>query len=398
MNNLKTIITFNDHNIGITLFNNEENNNTIYYQNKIKLTYGIIRNGFIYDMAWVYAQLSNLIHDAKSFTKNDITNITVSIAANEILIRQFEINDINLPNGIFNSVEWELLKKSININQGASKYIYDIDYESWTIDNHIYTEINNQIIGTKLDIKARMFQINKVLYQQYVNLFERLCVKIDSMKPIINDVINITDSVKKDHAELFVILDENNLCLVQTNGRKIERCVSSNELSIKALYKLLASEMNMSEKDIINIIHQIWVYFGDLNNIQIVNNLITNFAEQQIADSMKFNNIVSNYIKSLVEFVECNAKYLIENKKIIIKKITYVPITRFTMRLFNLISIYSKFNLTITMNNPLQDEYGSEFMQDWLLMNTINKNLNKPQINNDITKKIIKQAESIKQR
>lgn len=398
MNNLKTIITFNDHNIGITLFNNEENNNTIYYQNKIKLTYGIIRNGFIYDMAWVYAQLSNLIHDAKSFTKNDITNITVSIAANEILIIQFEINDINLPNGIFNSVEWELLKKSININQGASKYIYDIDYESWTIDNHIYTEINNQIIGTKLDIKARMFQINKVLYQQYVNLFERLCVKIDSMKPIINDVINITDSVKKDHAELFVILDENNLCLVQTNGRKIERCVSSNELSIKALYKLLASEMNMSEKDIINIIHQIWVYFGDLNNIQIVNNLITNFAEQQIADSMKFNNIVSNYIKSLVEFVECNAKYLIENKKIIIKKITYVPITRFTMRLFNLISIYSKFNLTITMNNPLQDEYGSEFMQDWLLMNTINKNLNKPQINNDITKKIIKQTESIKQR
>lgn len=398
MNNLKTIITFNDHNIGITLFNNEENNNTIYYQNKIKLSYGIIRNGFIYDMAWVYTQLSNLIHDANSFTKNDITNISVSIAANEILIRQFEINDINLPNGIFNSVEWELLKKSININQGASKYIYDIDYESWTIDNHIYTEVSNQIIGTKLDIKARMFQINKVLYQQYVNLFERLCIKIDSMKPIINDVVNITDSVKKDHAELFVILDENNLCLVQTNGRKIERCVSSNELSIKTLYSLLASEMNMSEKDIINIIHQIWVYFGDLNNIQIVSNLITNFAEQQIADSKKFNNIVSNYIKSLVEFVECNAKYLIENKKIIIKKISYVPITRFTMRLFNLISIYSKFNLTITMNNPLQDEYGSEFMQDWLLMNTINKNINKPQINSDITKKIIKQTESVKQR
>lgn len=398
MNNLKTIITFNDHNIGITLFNNEENNNTIYYQNKIKLSYGIIRNGFIYDMAWVYTQLSNLIHDANSFTKNDITNISVSIAANEILIRQFEINDINLPNGIFNSVEWELLKKSININQGASKYIYDIDYESWTIDNHMYTEVSNQIIGTKLDIKARMFQINKVLYQQYVNLFERLCIKIDSMKPIINDVVNITDSVKKDHAELFVILDENNLCLVQTNGRKIERCVSSNELSIKTLYSLLASEMNMSEKDIINIIHQIWVYFGDLNNIQIVSNLITNFAEQQIADSKKFNNIVSNYIKSLVEFVECNAKYLIENKKIIIKKISYVPITRFTMRLFNLISIYSKFNLTITMNNPLQDEYGSEFMQDWLLMNTINKNINKPQINSDITKKIMKQTESVKQR
>lgn len=398
MNNLKTIITFNDHNIGITLFNNEDNNNTIYYQNKIKLSYGIIRNGFIYDMAWVYTQLSNLIHDANSFTKNDITNISVSIAASEILIRQFEINDINLPNGIFNSVEWELLKKSININQGASKYIYDIDYESWTIDNHMYTEVSNQIIGTKLDIKARMFQINKVLYQQYVNLFERLCIKIDSMKPIINDVVNITDSVKKDHAELFVILDENNLCLVQTNGRKIERCVSSNELSIKTLYSLLASEMNMSEKDIINIIHQIWVYFGDLNNIQIVSNLITNFAEQQIADSKKFNNIVSNYIKSLVEFVECNAKYLIENKKIIIKKISYVPITRFTMRLFNLISIYSKFNLTITMNNPLQDEYGSEFMQDWLLMNTINKNINKPQINSDITKKIMKQTESVKQR
>lgn len=398
MNNLKTIITFNDQNIGISLFNSEENDNTIYYQTKIKLPYGIIKNAFICNIPWVYKELSNLISDARSFTRNDITNINVSIAANEILIRQFEINDINLPNGIFNLVEWELLKKSININQGASKYIYDIDYESWAIDNHVYSEINNQIIGSKLDIKARMFQINKVLYQQYVNLFEHLNIKIDSMKPIINDVVNITDSSRKDHAELFVILDENNLCLVQTNGKKIERCVTSNELSIKVLYNLLAKEMNMSEKDIINIINQIWVYFGGLNNIQIVKNLITNFADQQVADSEKFNNIITNYIKSLVEFVETNTKYLIEEKQINIKKISYIPITRFTTRLFNLISIYSKFNLTVIMNNPLQDEYGSEFMQDWLLMNSIKKNSNKKLINNDMSKKIMKHSESIKQR
>lgn len=394
MNNINAILTFSDNDIGIVLFNSEGKDQIILFQDKVKLEQGIIINGFVNEMPLVLNIAKNLIHDASMFTGYQIKAMYCSVIVNEIWIRNFEMNDITLPNGVLNQLEWEDLKKSINVSQGANKYIYNIEYETWVVDGRSYNCIDSQIVGNKLDIKAKMFQISKVLYKQYLNLFSKLQIRPISLKPVINDLAQLVEANKNTHYELFVTLTNKSLCFIETRGDKIEKSVYSDELGLNSLYKKIALENKLNERQVQNMLHRIWSHYGNLNNFDIINAVSDKLLNVSIVDSNRITETIANFVKSIVNFAEDNANYLIKDKHILIKKISYITLDKLTAKMFSLIGIYSKLNSHIPIN-PYEGEYGREFMQDWLLINSITKNNKKIKCIDNLTKKEIKQIREL---
>ncbi|MGL4950853.1 MAG: hypothetical protein ACRC4M_03450 [Mycoplasma sp.] len=386
MSKINTIITFNDSNIGILLFNQE---NIILFQDKVKLEKNIILNGMINNIKDVIEKVSTLISEAENFVGTKITQVYSSFDVSDIEVKPFQLNNIKLPNGIFNQLQWDLLKKSIKIDQSAHKYIYDIVYETWIIDNKKQTITENQIAGNNLDVEANMFQINKVIYSQYLNVFERLKIQATTLKPLLNDFVNLPSSIKTNHFELNVYLNEKSIIIVLTEGKKIKRCVTDMSLGLSKLYEMIHSETKLEIGYIEELITNIWAHFGNFQNVQMINDLSDKMLCASTTDSDHINHIISSYIKSLVNFVEVNADFLNTNLGVVITRINYLSFNKFTSQMFNQVNIYSKINSRIITNRYIE-EYGPEFTQEWLLMESVTKNQTKASSNFNVEKKTSK--------
>lgn len=370
MNTIKVLFTFNDDAIGIVLFDNKLLPPAIFYQAKVKLPENHIKNGYIINLQSVLKIVKNLINDSTLFTGFKIESAYVSFDYNQINIKPFEMTNIKLPHGVFNQLEWDSLKENITINQGANKYIYHVEYYQWAIDNQVYNTVDQQVLGNKLDIKANMFQICKVLYNQYLNLFEKLNIKVVSLKPLVNDFTTLTKSSKPNHYEMFVYINNKSMTLILTQGKKIIRSVTADDLGLESLCSSIQKETNISADYAKIALDQIWAYYGSFNEIDLIQDIDSKSLNFSYIDASHANVIISNYVKLIVKFVEMNVDFLEKDQGFTIKKINYLNLNKLTAKLFNLIGIYAKRNHAI-INNGMLDEYGHSFAQEWLLMKTL---------------------------
>ncbi|MGL4951481.1 MAG: hypothetical protein ACRC4L_00700 [Mycoplasma sp.] len=372
---INTVITFNDFNIGILLFNNE---NIILFQDKVKLEKNIISNGMINNIKKVVEIVKKLVAESEQFVSTKITDVFVSFDISQIEIKQFNLDNIRLPNGVFNQFQWDLIKRSIKVDESVNKHIYDIVYNSWTIDNKKQNFTETQMVGEILDVEANMFLINKVIYNQYKIIFEKLDINVSHLKPLLNDFVNLSSSIKSNHYELYTYLNNDNIVICLTEGKKIIKCVNDNSLSLNKLYELIKKETNIELDNVEEILNNIWSYFGNFQNMKMINDLSDKKLAATTVNSDKVNEIISLFIKSFVELVEKNVEYLKTNVKINVQKVNYMSFNKFTTQMFNQINIYSKINSAIP-NNSYLEENGQEFMQEWLIMQTV---INESSINN----------------
>lgn len=373
-NNIKVILSFNDTNISITLFNSVQNEQFILFYKESPLKQGWIKNGFIVNSQDVLKVCQHLIYDACLFTEFKISNVYVSIDCSEITIKPLELEEKTLDDGIFDKILWDKLRKSVTINQISDKYIYDLEFNTWIIDGKEYTSIDNQIAGNKLVIRATAYQINKVLYKQYINLLEKLNIKWISLKPLLNDLASITDSIKNNHHELFAYVNNHTLTIVQTSGRRLVRCVQNSELGLNKLYEVIANTNNLTPEYVEKIMTTTITHGSNINQIEIINGYSSTNGSLEKINGSSINNLMGQYAKCLVECVECNANFLLEKKNIKVSKITYVPINQISNKLINLTQMCTSTNSCIYANE-FTKEYGDKFTQTKLLMTSIVNNI-----------------------
>ncbi|MGL4948168.1 MAG: hypothetical protein ACRC42_02160 [Mycoplasma sp.] len=364
---LNTILTFNDNNIGIVLFNDEK---IILFQDKVALTNKLIINGLIVNPKIITNLLQKMIADAERFTKTKITSVNVNFDVTDIEIKPFKHTDVRLNSGIFNKLQWDIIKNGFKVVQGANKYIFDVNYDAWYVDGKKQLPTDNNIVGTKLDVEANMLQMNKVTYNQYAIILKKLNLNIDYMKPMICSFINLIRHTKRDYHELFVYINKSHISIMLTDGNIIRRCVNDSSYGLNSLFERIQVATQLDMEYIETMLSNIWSYFGTLKNVNIINSLSECKLIATTTQANLIDDVIQNFIKELTHFVETNANFLRANYDINVSCINYLGFTKLTSQMLNHVNIHSKLNNQV-VTNDYAIEYGDEFTQEWLLINSV---------------------------
>lgn len=371
MDNIKTLFTFNNNEISIILFNRVYDDINVLFFNSVKLDEKIISNGFISNNEKVSEIISKLLLEADKFTSINIDEVYVCVDCNEITIKSLELSEINLKDGILDKSVWTRIKNdAIEIKQVVDKFIYDVHYISWNIDGKDYYELsNNSIAGNKLIIKAIMYQINKILYQNIERIFDKFNVKIKSFFPIANSFVSLVDNDQNNHHEIFVYINEDALVISQTCGKHLQHCVYETGLGLNNLYEVLSRESNI-EIELVKKILNTNVIFKNQTNFEIINGCDLKMFQLIEANLANFKSIIDDFVKSIVKIIHDNIKYLQEHKHWNVEKVTYIPTSMITKSLINLTQIHNKSNIVVYKNNTL-DEYLDYSNQLYIAINYI---------------------------
>lgn len=374
MNNskdVKVILSFNDNYVGIVLFNSVDNEVNRLYENIKPLSEKAIVNGYINKMKDVYECTEELICNASKFTKFKITHVYANFDNHEISFQPVKLEKIELQDKIFDLTIWEKIKSTINIDQIAHKHIYGVEYLSWSIDGKEYNNITNEkIAGQILEVKTLLYEVNKALYNQYINLFKKLNIQCISLKPFINDFANLSNSIKDNHHELFVYINDNALSISRTTGRRLMKTIYTQELGLNALYDELSKTIKQDVKYVKNIMNTTGAFGNNLSNLEIINGFNYNESSFVKIYGNNINEIMGLYAKAIVDCVKQNIEHLKNTKKINIAKTTYIPNNQLANKVINLTQLKNDSNVIIFNNEHIQ-EHGYNYIQHELLINTL---------------------------
>lgn len=368
--NIKVILTLNDNDATIVLFNNVDNEPNILFQKDYELKNGAIKKGYICDMEEVCNAIRSLINAASAFTKLKIKSAYVSFSTHDITINSIDMGEIELEDGIFDYIIWDKILKSMDVQQIFEKYIFDIGFKSWIIDGKEYKSIEGQkIAGKKLVVKVLAYQINKVLYSQYKILFDKVGIKILHLKPVVSDFVRLSSSIKDTHNELFVSINDNTLTITRTSGKNLKNFIQTEELGLNCLYKEIADSTNLNVDFVKSIMNTIVPYNNNLNSFEIINGFSCENSNVQKTYGKQINKIMHEYAKVIVQCINKNIEYL-KKKSEKINKITYIPINTLTEKIINLTQINNDSNFVIYRDDYIIDN-GYKYTQAWLLINTL---------------------------
>lgn len=378
-NNTQVILSFSNAYISIVLFNSVDNQVNVLYKKNIKIKKGCIKNGYIADHKYVINTVEKLINSATLFTNFAIKKAIISIDCNEITYKQIELNEIKLQDGIFDQTIWNKIQnESIEIQQINDKYIYDVWYNSWIIDDVQYSYLNNNsIAGNKLRIKAKTYNINKILYNSYYDVLKKLNIELLDIRPIISTIASIATSHQINHHELFVYLNDDALNLTYTSGKRIEKIISEKELGLTSFSNIVVNELNISEDILQNVLNKNFISSTNRNDIipPIISGFQTHNAKLVSANFKGIDNILNDYVKSIINMVNLNVKKLaISNIKI--SRIIYIPNNEMTNCIFNLTQMYNKSNYLI-YDIPDNMKQEVDCIQDYLLINYLHLDYDK---------------------
>ncbi len=356
-NDIKVALTYDDTSVSIAVFNDISSNPNILFSDRYTLPSSSIKKGFIINTDAVSNATKVLLNKACNFTKLNINKVYATFeTSKDIEVNLAEINETILEDGVFDRNIWEKVKSTINISQITERYIYDLSYHSWKIDDKEYHDLpSEQIFGKKLVIKTNVYKVNKVLHHQYETIIKQLGITPIWIKPVVGTLNSLTSSSKSSNAELFIYLNDQSLMLCHAYGDKITRIDNFPKLGLDTLYTTIAEDFNIEVSYVKQILNSTFAYSNNSSEIELINGYNLNKSSLTKIDGKILSEYIANFAQCIVECKNECIKFVSEKKGIEFNKIIYVPKDRLTWNIINVTQIKNDSRTSIYKHKCFMD-------------------------------------------
>ena len=321
-NNYKAIFSFEDENISLIVVSGNFDMPVVLFQKSIQLDAISISNFYVTETNKIAKLVSNLMDEAIVFLGTKIRDVYVVIDTKEIKLKNFECPGIDVPNGILDSNVWnnEMLS-SMSTDNNGEEHIFNISFFEWVINGQTYYSLDSQQhkVDT-IDVKGIMYGINRVLYEQYLAIFENLDLNVKLMIPFAMCYPLLVTSNRTTNCEVFVNLNNNGLVLTTTKGNRIISNISFKELSLNSFFDHIKEKTMMS-------LNQIKKYFQILPDIQnsssdlkIANGYSKSYLHLTTITNKDISRFIQQYADSIADFIK--NKFIVKISSLVDSKIT----------------------------------------------------------------------------
>ncbi len=339
MNNTrKTFISFSDDNISLIVVKNDNGLPILIHEQKYDLEKNYISNGYIIEANEITKILSMMINEAIN-KSGVLKEIYISLDIKQVYVKDFNYEKIKVPNQVLDEKVWnnEILKE-MKISDTGEQYIFGINVSEWIINGKSYYSLNTQYQAKTVDIKGKMYLINRVLFDGYMKVLKSLKITPKLIQPFFMCFPTLVKSNRNDNCETFVNLNNNGLILTTTKGNQVISNICIEEFSLKKLYESIMLKTNMSIDQIKNSLD----FLPDIgpNNIEIniANNYSRSYLEIKTVTNKDIYALIIEFVKNISNVI--SDKFISSLKKkvgISVNRISFFPTNKKTEMILNMI-------------------------------------------------------------
>ena len=315
------------------------------YFNSIKNNKTIV-NGTIYDKKKYYDIAKKLIEDANKFTNFTIKNIALCLDNFNVNIQNFDTT-VKLKNKSFSKEIWENeIYPNLQIKtKGDDQYIYYFDVIKWQVDKYIFEKIDKEYFGDEVKILGKKYIINKLIYDSFKEIFEKLDIKITNFNTTLDLYKNADE---KD--ELNILINKNNISITSIHNNHLISNVICDNKGINNLIDQIEKDTKMDKKNILEYISNI-NFFKQNSDMCIANKSNNKECKIQKINQSVIDEIIKKYTTIILDLILEKIEYYKKEKDTTIKRINLISNSIITQHIFNLFNLQKyQFNIVKPKN------------------------------------------------
>ncbi len=314
-------------------FNSLKNNNTIV-------------NGTIYDKKQYFEIIKKLVDDANKFIDNPIKDISLCLDNFNVNIQNFDY-DIKLKNKSLTQQIWEdeiypnLQVKSKNEDQ----YIYYFDVIKWQVGEYIFEKIDREYFGDEVKILGKKYIINKLIYDSFKEIFEKLDIKIKNFNTTL-DLYKNSD----ENDELNILINKNNISITSIHNNHLISNVICDNKGINNLIEQIEKDTKIKKRNIIEYISNI-NFFKENPDMCIANINNNEDCKMLRINQSTIDEIIKKYTSVILDLILEKIEYYKKEKDTTIRRINLISNSIITQHIFNLFNLHKyQFNIVKPKN------------------------------------------------
>lgn len=333
------IITIDDIYTSIYVWSSFNNQVIPLYFNSTTNKNSII-NGTIFNKKVFQDNIVHLINETEKFVNQKIDEISLCIHNFNISITNFELT-IDLENKVINQTIWEndYLPKLKIKHSSSDQHIYDFNVIKWKIDGNIIEKIDQEYYADKVFIFGKKYSINKLIYDNYVDFFKNLKIKI-------KDFSTTLDIFKDENNTLNILIDQNSLSIASVQNKHLISNVVCEDKGIKCLINMLKKELNIEEPAIENYLKNI-DFFKKNGELDVIDIGLNNTGIIQKIKQSRIDEVINEYTSIILNLIMEKIEYYKKQKNTNISTINLISNLPIVQQIFNLFLIHSKYQFNI---------------------------------------------------